>query len=65
MLSEKVSRALEKYEGMWVAVTEDEIITSGKSAKQVHEEAKKKTKSEVIVFKVPFKEEESHILCLF
>lgn len=64
MLSDKVSKALEKYEGMWVAVTENEIVAYGDSAKQVHEEAKKKTSKEVIVFKVPFKEEESHVLCL-
>ncbi len=64
MLSEKVSKALEKYEGMWVAVTENEIIAYGSSAKQVHDEARKQTTKEVIVFKVPLKEEESHVLCL-
>jgi len=64
MLSEKVSKALEKYEGMWVAVTEEEIVAYGTSAKGVHEEARKKTSKEVVVFKVPFKEEEYHVLCL-
>lgn len=64
MLSEKVSKALEKYEGMWVAVTEEEIVAYGSSAKAVHEEAKKKTRKEVIVFKVPSREEEYHVLCL-
>jgi hypothetical protein len=64
MLSEKVSKALEKYEGMWVAVTEEEIVAYGSNAKAVHEEAKKKTSKEVIVFKVPSKEEEYHVLCL-
>ena len=64
MLSEKISKDLEKYEGKWVAITEDEIVAFGNSAKQVHEEAKKKTSKEVIVFKVPLKEEGFHILCL-
>ncbi|MGH9910255.1 MAG: DUF5678 domain-containing protein [Nitrososphaerales archaeon] len=64
MLSEKVSKALEKYEGMWVAVTEEEIVANGTSAKNVHEEAKRKTSKEVIVFKVPLREEEYHVLCL-
>ena len=62
MLSEKVSKELEKYEGMWVAVTADKVVAHGKSAKEVHDEARKKTRIEVSIFKVPTKDEEAHVL---
>jgi len=62
VLSEKVIKEIEKHEGLWIAATRDEVIAVGYDAKEVLKEAKKRTKKEVIVFKVPRKDEETHIL---
>ena len=52
---------LQEYEGLWVCLCEDEVVSSGKNAKAVYEEAKRKCKKPVI-FQVPTKEEEVCIL---
>ncbi|MDI6860377.1 MAG: DUF5678 domain-containing protein [Methanocellales archaeon] len=52
---------LKKYRGLWVALHQDEVIASGKSAKPVFEKAKKVCEKP-IVFQVPRKEEEVCIL---
>ena len=62
MTSKKVLRELEKLEDVWVAITENEIMAQGDDAKRVLQEAKKRTKHEVTLFKVPRREEEAHIL---
>lgn len=58
----KVLLELEKMEGLWVAITESEIVAKGDNAKQVLQEAKRRTKREVTLFKVPRREEEAHVL---
>lgn len=62
MLSKRVLHELEKLEGVWVAMTEREIIAHGDDAQRVYQEAKKRTKQEVTLFKVPRREEEAHVL---
>ena len=62
VLSEKVLKEVEKYEGLWVAVAEDGVLAYGHSAKEVLEEAERKTSKEVTVFKVPRRDEEMHVL---
>ena len=52
---------LQEYEGLWVCLCEDEVVASGKNAKAVYEEARKRCKKPVI-FQVPTKEEEVCIL---
>ncbi len=49
-----LSKTLEKFKGLWVALTDsDTVISSHKSAKKAHEEALKKGYKEPILFKVP------------
>ncbi len=62
MPSKKVLQQLEGLEGLWVAITESGIVAKGHDAKHVLQEAKRKTKEEVTIFKVPLKEEEAHVL---
>jgi hypothetical protein len=47
-------RDLGKYVGKWIAIVEDEIISSGESGKAVFKEAKRKCPSDTpLIFKVP------------
>ena len=62
MPSKRVLQELERLEGLWVAITERGIVAKGEDAKQVLQEAKRKTKQEVTLFKVPRREEEAHVL---
>ncbi|MBU4099611.1 hypothetical protein KJ980_08265 [Patescibacteria group bacterium] len=49
-----LSKILEQFKGLWVALTEtDTVISANKSAKKAYEEAKKKGYKEPILFKVP------------
>ena len=49
-----LSKTLEQFKGMWVALTEsDTVISAHKSPKQAQEEAVKKGYKEPILFKVP------------
>lgn len=49
------TKIIEKYKGQWVALTENEkkVVSSGKSAKETLEKAKKKGLENPILFKVP------------
>lgn len=49
------TKITEKYKGKWVALSEDEkeVISSGKSAQEALEEAKKEGYKNPILFKVP------------
>ncbi|MDP3052096.1 MAG: DUF5678 domain-containing protein [bacterium] len=44
-----------RYKGKWIALTEDEkkVVSSGKSAKEVLEKAKKEGVKNPILFKMP------------
>lgn len=45
---------LKKYEGMWVAICETEIIHYGKNAKETFEEAKRREPhKKIIIARVP------------
>ena len=44
---------LRKYEGEYVAIVGDEVAASGRNAKKVWEEAKKKTKKIPTLAKIP------------
>lgn len=47
---------IKKYKGLWVALTDSyKVISADKTAKKVHEEAKKQGYKEPILFKVPQK----------
>ncbi len=49
-----LSKVLEPFKGMWVALTDkDRVISANKSAKKAHQEAVKKGYKEPILFKVP------------
>ena len=49
-----LSPLLEKFKGMWVALTDsDRVISASKSAKKAYDEAIKKGYKEPILFKVP------------
>ena len=49
------TKIVKKYKGRWVALTEDEkkVVSSGKSAKETLEKAKKEGFKNPILFKVP------------
>jgi len=53
---------LSTYEGKWIALVNNRLITSGDSLSIVRKEAKKLTKKEPLIFKVPRKDEENYIL---
>jgi hypothetical protein len=53
---------LNMYGGKWIALIDNRLIASGNSLSKVREEAKKITKKEPLVFKVPRKDEENYIL---
>jgi hypothetical protein len=54
MQSVDLSKILEPFKGMWVALTDaDRVISANKSAQKAHEEAVKKGYKEPILFKVP------------
>lgn len=53
---------LSMYGGKWIALIENRLITSGDSLSIVRKEAKKITKKEPLIFKVPRKDEENYIL---
>ncbi len=49
-----LSPVLEKFKGLWVALTDtDSVISADKSAKKAYDEAIKKGYKEPILFKVP------------
>lgn len=58
------SKEVDKYNGKWVAVTDDGIITSGESLSEVSSNLKKKgiKLDDVMVMKVPRADEEMSIL---
>ena len=58
------SKEVEKYSGKWVAVTDDGIVASGDSLSEVNSilKAKGSKLEEVMVMKVPRKDEEMSIL---
>lgn len=49
------TKITKKYKGKWVALTEDEkkVVSSGKSARETLEKAKKEGHRNPILFKVP------------
>jgi len=49
------TKIAKKYKGKWVALTEDErrVVSSGRSAKETLEKAKKEGYKNPILFKVP------------
>jgi len=53
---------LRLYEGKWIALIDNRLIASGDSLSNVRREARKLTKKEPLVFKVPRKDEENYIL---
>jgi len=53
---------LSMYGGKWIALMDNKLITSGDSLSIVRKEAKKITKKEPLIFKVPRKDEENYIL---
>jgi len=53
---------LNMYGGKWIALIDNRLIASGDSLSIVRAEAKKITKKEPLVFKVPRKDEENYIL---
>ncbi len=53
---------LSMYGGKWIALIDNRLITSGDSLSIVRKEAKKITKKEPLIFKVPRKDEENYIL---
>mgnify|MGYP001606150977 FL=1 len=57
-------KEVEKYSGKWVAVTDKGIVASGDSVSEVETNLKKKgmTWDEVMLMKVPRKDEEMSIL---
>lgn len=54
-MAKDFSKIYKKYKGLWVALSKDEkrVIASGKDAKLVFEEAKKKGSKTPLLFKVP------------
>jgi len=61
---EKYADEIAKYKGLWVGVSKSGLVTYGETAKKVHDEASRKTGEPVIVFRVPTKDEETHVLRL-
>ena len=53
---------LRLYEGKWIALVDNRLISSGDSLTDVRFQAKKITKKEPLIFKVPRKDEENYIL---
>ena len=53
---------LSTYGGKWIALVNNRLITSGDSLSVVRKEAKRLTKEEPLIFKVPRKDEENYIL---
>ena len=53
---------LNMYGGKWIALIDNRLIASGDSLSIVRKEAKKITKKEPLIFKVPRKDEENYIL---
>ena len=51
-----------KLKGAWIVISEDGVVCRGATAKEVLAEAKERTEKKVIVFKVPRKDEETHVL---
>jgi hypothetical protein len=49
------TQIFEKYAGLWVGLKDDEktVVASGKTIKEVMEEAKRKGYEQPILFKVP------------
>ena len=44
------------YTGKWIAIVDNKIVASGKSAKEVYTEAIKKSKKKPLITKIPDKE---------
>jgi len=62
----KHQKEVSKYRGKWVAITLSGIVASGETIKEVREELSKKgIKEEPMIMKIPRKDEEMSILCLF
>ncbi len=57
-----VKADLRRYEGKYIAIVEDKVVASGNNAKEVFEEAKKKTGKIPTMAKIP--REETLILTL-
>jgi len=53
---------LSMYGGKWIALIDNRLIATGNSLSNVRNEAKKISKKEPLVFKVPRKDEENYIL---
>jgi hypothetical protein len=51
-----------RLKGAWIALSEDGVVCRGSTAKEVLAKAKEMTEKRVIVFKVPRKDEETHVL---
>jgi hypothetical protein len=52
-----LSKVLDPFKGMWVALTDaDSVMSSNKSAKKAYEEAVKKGYKEPTLFKVPLRD---------
>ena len=48
---------LDEYVGLWVAIEEEKVLSSGKNIKEVYEEAKKKCpKKRILLTRVPNKD---------
>ena len=45
-----------KYIGKWIAIIDNKIIASGKNAKEVYDEAVKKSNKKPLITRVPDKE---------
>lgn len=51
-----VKTDLSKYKGKYVAIVEDKVVASGDNAKEVFEEAKRKTSKIPTIAKIPKEE---------
>ena len=47
---------ISSYVGKWIAIVDNKIIASGQNAKDVYDEATKKSKERPLITKVPDKE---------
>lgn len=52
-----ISGNFEKYEGDWIAVSENRVIANGGSASEVMSESRKKTEKKTTIMKVPSKKQ--------
>lgn len=59
---ERYSEDVGSQKGVWIALSEDGVVCRGSTAKEVLAEARKATEKKVVVFKVPRKDEETHVL---